>query len=272
MGPLDDRDEGDAGAPGGHQLPDRVDHARRVPRAPRGARGRPERRLVHRRGHPSHPRDRRREPGTDAGGVEAHAALVRHAMEEGALGVASSLVYPPGSFATTEELIALAQPPRRTGACTSPTCAARATLVEAVEELIRIAKEGEHPRRDLSPQGRRQAQLGQARRGDRAKIEPARAGGLEITADMYTYTAGATGLDAAMPPWVQEGGLEAWAARLQDPKIRDVSRRTCVRRSDIGRTCIYRRRMTGRCSSDSSRTHLEQLRRQDARRSGRNAR
>src|SRR5690606_4390970 len=53
-----------------------------------------------------------------------------------------------------------------------------------------------------------------------AKVDSARAAGLEITADMYTYVAGATGLDAAMPPWVQEGGYQAWAERLQDPKIR----------------------------------------------------
>ena len=65
-----------------------------------------------------------------------------------------------------------------------------------------------------------------------AKVEAARKEGLEITADMYTYTAGSTGLDAAMPPWVQEGGYAAWAARLKDPKIRERVRREMLVNSD----------------------------------------
>ena len=71
-----------------------------------------------------------------------------------------------------------------------------------------------------------------------AKIDEARAKGLDISANMYTYTAGATGLDAAMPPWVQEGGLDEWIKRLKDPAIRTrVSRRKCANRPTPGRTC-----------------------------------
>ena len=97
-------------------------------------------------------------------------------------------------------------------------------LLEAIDETITIARDA-HIRAEiyhLKAAGQSNwAKLGTAI----AKIEAARKDGLEITADMYTYTAGSTGLDASMPPWVQEGGYDAWAARLRDPKIRDRVRR-----------------------------------------------
>ena len=89
-------------------------------------------------------------------------------------------------------------------------------LIEAIDELIAIAHEAALARRNLSPQRGGQEKLGQAGRVIR-NVEAARAQGLHITADMYTYTAGATGLDASMPPWVQEGGYEAWTAAAERP-------------------------------------------------------
>ena len=103
-------------------------------------------------------------------------------------------------------------------------------LLEAIDELIDDRARGEDPRRDLSPQGGRRAELDEARRGHREDRRRPRAAGCDITADMYTYTAGATGLDAAMPPWVQEGGYEAWRKRLQDPAIRAARRAGDARR------------------------------------------
>ena len=93
-------------------------------------------------------------------------------------------------------------------------------LLEAIDELIEIAREAGAPAEIYHFKQAGRDELGQARRRrSRTSRRRARAG-LRITADMYTYTAGATGLDAAMPPWVQEGGLEAWVERLKDPATR----------------------------------------------------
>jgi N-acyl-D-amino-acid deacylase len=147
-------------------------------------------------------------------------ALVRAAMEEGALGVGSSLIYAPAFYARTEELIALSQEAGRYGGMyISHIRSEGNALLEAVDELIRIAREAKVPAEiyHLKAAGEQNwPKMDQAI----AKIEAARKEGLRITADMYTYPAGATGLDAAMPPWVQEGGLREWIRRLKDPVIR----------------------------------------------------
>jgi N-acyl-D-amino-acid deacylase len=147
-------------------------------------------------------------------------ALVRTAMEEGALGVGSSLIYAPAFYARTEELIALSQEAAKYGGMyISHIRSEGNTLLEAVDELIRIAREAKVPAEiyHLKAAGEQNwPKMDQAI----ARIEAARAEGLQITADMYTYPAGATGLDAAMPPWVQEGGLREWIRRLKDPAIR----------------------------------------------------
>jgi N-acyl-D-amino-acid deacylase len=152
-------------------------------------------------------------------------ALVRTAMEEGALGVGSSLIYAPAFYARTEELIALAREASRHGGMyISHIRSEGNALLEAVDELIRIAREAEVPAEiyHLKAAGEENwPKMDQVI----AKIERARQEGLRITADMYTYRAGATGLDAAMPPWVQEGGLRAWIQRLKDPAIRARLRR-----------------------------------------------
>ena len=150
---------------------------------------------------------------------------VRRAMEEGALGVGSSLIYAPAFYAKTDELIALAQEAGKYGGMyISHILSECNSLLEAVDELIRIAREGGVAAEiyHLKAAGEHNwPKLDQVI----ARVESARTAGLKITADMYTYTAGATGLDAAMPPWVQEGGLREWIRRLKDPAIRARLRR-----------------------------------------------
>lgn len=158
-------------------------------------------------------------PPTDAE-MERMRALVRQAMEEGALGIGSSLIYAPAFYADTPELVELGKVAAQHGGMyISHVRNEGNRLLEAVDELITIAREAGLPAEiyHLKAAGRDNwPKLDEVIR----KIEAARAEGLHITADMYTYPAGATGLDAAMPPWVQEGGLEAWRKRLQDPAIR----------------------------------------------------
>ena len=147
-------------------------------------------------------------------------ALVRTAMEEGALGVGTSLIYAPAFYAKTDELIALMQEAGKYGGMYISHMRSEGNqLLEAVDELIRIARESNAPAEiyHLKAAGQQNwPKMDQVI----AKVEAARAAGLKITADMYTYPAGATGLDAAMPPWVQEGGLQQWKKRLQDPATR----------------------------------------------------
>jgi N-acyl-D-amino-acid deacylase len=146
--------------------------------------------------------------------------LVRAAMREGALGVGSSLIYAPAFYAKTDELVALMQAAAPFGGMYISHLRSEANqFLEAVDELIRIARESGAPAEIYHL---KQAGADNWHKLDSviARIEAARASGVRITTDMYTYTAGATGLDAAMPPWVQEGGYDAWAARLRDPAVR----------------------------------------------------
>lgn len=152
--------------------------------------------------------------------LERMKELVREAMREGAMGVGSSLIYAPAFYAQTDELVALASAAGEFGGTYISHIRSEGNqILRALEELILIAREADVPAEvyHLKPAG----QENWPKRDDViARIEAARAEGLRITADMYLYTAGATGLDAAMPPWVQEGGYEAWAERLRDPEIR----------------------------------------------------
>ena len=147
-------------------------------------------------------------------------ALVRTAMEDGALGVGSSLIYAPAFYAKTDELVALSKVAAKyDGMYISHMRSEANRLLEAVDEVLTIAREAGiraeiyHLKAGGEPNWPKMDRV-------IAKVEQARASGLAITADMYTYPAGATGLDAAMPPWVQEGGYLKWAARLRDPKVR----------------------------------------------------
>ena len=147
-------------------------------------------------------------------------ALVRREMQAGALGIGSSLIYAPAFYATTEELIALCRVAAEyRGKYISHMRSEGNRLVEAVEELLRIAREAKIPAEIYHLKAAGQANWPKIDKVI-AMIEAARAEGLTITADMYTYTAGATGLDAAMPPWVMDGGYEAAYGRLADPAQR----------------------------------------------------
>lgn len=146
--------------------------------------------------------------------------LVRQAMEEGAMGVGSSLIYAPAFYAKTDELIALSKVAAEYGGMYISHIRSEGNrLLEALDELIRIAKEAGLPAEIYHLKAAGAANWPKMDQAI-AKIDSARAAGLRITADMYTYPAGATGLDASMPPWVQEGGLQEWRKRLQDPAIR----------------------------------------------------
>ena len=146
--------------------------------------------------------------------------LLDNAMQDGALGLGSSLIYAPAFYAPTEELIELSKVVAKyDGMYISHLRSEGNRLLEALDELIRIARESRVAAEvyHLKMAGAHNWNKFQAVVD---KIEAARAEGLNITADMYTYTAGATGLDASMPPWVQEGGQKAWEERLKDPAIR----------------------------------------------------
>ncbi len=146
--------------------------------------------------------------------------LVKEGMEEGAMGIGSSLIYAPAFYSSTEELIELCKVASDYGGMYISHMRSESNrLLQALDELIQIAEEANIP-----------AEVYHLKAGGKknhykmdlaiAKMDSARSAGLYITADMYNYTAGATGLDASMPPWVQEGGYDKWAERLQDPEIR----------------------------------------------------
>ena len=146
--------------------------------------------------------------------------LVRQAMEEGALGVGSSLIYAPAFYSSTEELIELCKiASEYNGMYISHLRSESNQFLEALEELITISEKAGIRAEvyHLKAGGvKNHHKMDQAI----AKIDAARKGGLDISTDMYTYIAGATGLNAHMPPWVQEGGYNKWVERLKDPDIR----------------------------------------------------
>ena len=164
--------------------------------------------------------------------LERMRAHVRRAMDEGAMGLTSALIYAPGAFAATDELVELAKVASASGGMYISHMRSEGNrLIEAIDELLAIAR-GAHIRAEIYHL-KAAGQSNWPKLADAiARIEDARKNGLDVTADMYTYTAGSTGLDAAMPTWVQEGGYKAWAQRLQDPKIRAKVAREMVTPSD----------------------------------------
>jgi len=153
--------------------------------------------------------------------IEQMAALVRQAMEEGAVGLSAALIYPPASYASTAELVALAQAAARyNGMYISHIRSEGSTFIEALNEFLTIAR-----------QAGITAEIYHLKAAGRANwhkmeeavhmIEAARASGLPVTADMYTYDFSGTGLSSCIPPWAHDGGHEALVARLRDPAARD---------------------------------------------------
>jgi N-acyl-D-amino-acid deacylase len=146
--------------------------------------------------------------------------LVRQAMRDGALGVGSSLIYAPAAYAQTDELIALtAAAAEFNGGYISHMRSEGDRYLEAIDELIAIGRAtgARVQMYHMKPAGEANWDLSEP---GLARLDAARAEGIDVTANVYTYLAGATGLDATMPPWVQEGGHDAWVARLRDPAIR----------------------------------------------------
>lgn len=146
--------------------------------------------------------------------------LCRAAMQDGALGLGSSLIYAPAFYAKTEELIALAKVVGEyDGMYISHLRSEGNRLLEAVDELLRIAGAAGVAAEIYHLKAAGKSNFDKLDRLIQ-KVEAAQREGLKITADMYTYVAGSTGLDAAMPPWVQAGGYARWRHQLQKPKVR----------------------------------------------------
>jgi N-acyl-D-amino-acid deacylase len=146
--------------------------------------------------------------------------LVRREMEAGALGITTALIYPPAFFAKTDELIELCKVAAKyQGKYTTHMRSEGNQLIEAVQETIRISREAGLPAEIYHLKASGQANWPKMDQVIKM-IEDARRQGVKISADMYTYPAGGTGLDASMPPWVFDGGREAAYKRLQDPEIR----------------------------------------------------
>ena len=146
--------------------------------------------------------------------------LVRREMEAGALGIGTSLIYAPAFYAPTEELIEMCKVAARyKGKYISHMRSEGNRLIEAVEELIRISREAGLPAEIYHLKAAGSANWPKMDKVI-AMVNDARQRGLKITADMYTYPAGSTGLDAAMPPWAEDGGYEALFKRLQDAETR----------------------------------------------------
>ena len=164
--------------------------------------------------------------------LERMRQLVRQAMEEGALGVGSSLIYAPAFYAKTDELIALCREAAASGGIYISHLRSEGNqFLQALDELITISREAKIPAEIYHLKAAGESNWSKLDPAIR-KIEAARASGLRITADMYTYVAGATGLDASMPPWVQEGGYLEWAKRLKDPAVRERVKREMVTPTD----------------------------------------
>ena len=147
-------------------------------------------------------------------------SIVRKSMEEGAMGIGSSLIYAPGDYASTEELIELSKSASEYGGMyISHLRNEGANLIEAFDELITIAREADiaaeiyHLKASREPNWYKLDEVIE-------RVEKARAEGLKITADIYTYNASSTGLTGVIPTWVQEGGHRAWIERMKDPKVR----------------------------------------------------
>ena len=160
-----------------------------------------------------------RKPNADE--MELMKKLVHQGMKEGAMGIGSSLIYAPAFYSSTEELVQICKVAAKyDGMYISHMRSEGNKILESVDELLEIASQAGIRAEiyHLKQSGKKNwGKLDEVIR----KIDSARAKGLKITTDMYTYTAGATGLDASMPPWVQEGGLDKWIERLKNPKIRN---------------------------------------------------
>lgn len=164
--------------------------------------------------------------------LEQMQSLVAQAMEDGAVGLSTALIYAPASFSKTDELIALAKVASKYGGIYASHLRSEGqSLIAGVRELLEIAEAADIPSEiyHLKAAGKSNwSKMDEVI----AEVEAAQLRGLKITADMYNYTRAHTGLDAAMPTWVQEGGNKEWIARLKQPEIRERVKREMLVESD----------------------------------------
>jgi N-acyl-D-amino-acid deacylase len=170
--------------------------------------------------------------------LERMEILAHEAMEQGALGLSSALIYSPGVYASTDELTALATAVGEHGGMyISHLRSETDGLLQALDELLYIAQAAKVPAEIFHLKAAGSKNWGKLDELIR-RVEAARAEGLQITANIYTYTAAITGLDAAMPPWVRAGGHSRWRSRLQRPEIRERVRHE-MRASDTAWENFY---------------------------------
>src|SRR5947207_1081758 len=175
-------------------------------------------------------RDENRAP--TAAELDQMRKLVAQAMEDGAVGISTSLVYAPAFYAKTEELIELAKVASRYGGVYASHMRNESnSIMAALDEAIRIGTEANIPVEIFHLKMAAKQNWGKMR-DVIAKIETARAAGLDITADQYPYVAGATSLGAAVPPWSHEGGTAKFVQRLKDPVTRDKLKHMMRAQSD----------------------------------------
>jgi N-acyl-D-amino-acid deacylase len=147
-------------------------------------------------------------------------AVVAQAMDEGALGLTSALIYTPDEAFSTDELVALASVAAQKGGLYAAHLRNEGNrLGEAIDEIIEIGRRAHIPVEIYHFKQAGKSNWGKLADAVR-RVEAARSAGVDVAAEMYTYDAASTGLDAAMPPWVREGGLDAWIKRLRDPDAR----------------------------------------------------
>jgi len=152
--------------------------------------------------------------------MEKMKQMVQESMEQGAMGIGSSLIYAPADYAPTQELVELCRVASKNGGMyISHMRNEDNLLMEALEELITISREAEIPAEIYHLKASREANWNMLDTLIK-RVEQVRAEGLEITADIYTYNASSTGLTGVIPTWVQEGGHRAWINRMKDPNVR----------------------------------------------------
>jgi N-acyl-D-aspartate/D-glutamate deacylase len=162
----------------------------------------------------------------DAAELDRMRATMDTAMRAGAMGMTTALIYPPSSYATTDELVELAKVAAKYGGIYASHIRGEGSeVVQSVRELIEIAERGGLPGEVFHLKVAHRPSWGVLMDSVRHAIDAARARGVDVAADMYVYTAGGTGLEATIPSWAFEGGADSLRARLGNPEIRERLKR-----------------------------------------------
>ena len=162
----------------------------------------------------------------DAAELERMRGIMTQAMRAGAMGMTTALIYPPSSFATTDELVEVGKAAAALGGIYASHIRGEGKdVVQAVNEAIAIGERARMPVEIFHLKVAHQPGWGVLMDSIRAAVDAARARGVDVAADMYVYTAGGTGLEATIPSWAQEGGRDSLLARLANPEIRARLRR-----------------------------------------------